>query len=199
MDATIKILDDIYPCVYLFTLGTVKDLGKSMKLDNKFTDNMIVCKYGKTDSLERRTGEHISTYGSIEGCQLMLKYYSYIDPKNITEAENDIKDYMNTIGSHITYENHKELVVLDTKTLNEKVNKQYVTISKVYSGNITELLTKIKELENELTIEKERHKNETLENKYIILEKDKQIEELKSKHEIELLKKELEFMKKGKK
>lgn len=187
------------PCVYLFTMGTVKDLRKSMKLDNKYTDNMIVCKYGKTDSLERRTGEHISMYGSIKGCQLMLKYYSYIDPKNITEAENYIKDQMNAINAHITYENHKELIVLDPKILNDKINTQFIMMAKAFAGNITELQTKLKEQENKLTIDTERHKNEILEKNYIILEKDKQIEDLKNKHEIELLKKELEYMKKGKK
>lgn len=187
------------PCVYLFTLGTVKDLRKSMKLDKKFTDNMVVCKYGKTDSLERRTGEHISTYGTIQGCQLMLKYYSYIDPKNITEAENYIKDQMNAINAHITYENHKELIVLDPKVLNDKVNTHFTMVAKAFAGSIAELQARIKDLENKLTIEQEKHKNEILEKEYIILGKDKEIDGLKDKHEIELLKKELEFMKKGKK
>ncbi|QKF94783.1 BRO N-terminal domain-containing protein [Fadolivirus algeromassiliense] len=187
------------PCVYLFTLGTVKNLRKSMKLDNKFTDNMIVCKYGKTDSLVRRTGEHISTYGSIKGCQLMLRFYSYIDPKNITEAENYIKDQMNAINAHITYENHKELIVLDPKVLNDKINTHFTMMAKAFAGCIAELQAKIKDLENQLLIEKERHKNEMLQNKYVVLEKDREIDELKSKHEIELLKKELEWIKKGNK
>lgn len=178
----------LIPCVYLFTLGTAKDLRNTMKLDAKYSDNMIICKYGKTDNLERRANEHIALYGQIEGCNLMLKYYSYIDPIYITEAENYIKDYMNILNAHIIYEHHKELVALDPKMLNDKISVQYNMVAKKYSGCIAELQNKIKNLENELLLEKQKH---------IISDKDKQIEDLKNKHEIELLKKEIEYMRKN--
>ena len=197
------------PCVYLFTLGTVKDLRESMKLDAKYTDNMVICKYGKTDNLERRTQEHISVYGSIKGSNLMLKYYSYIDPIHITSAENNIKDYMNLINAHIIFENHKELVVLEPKVLNDKINKQYNMVANTFAGSISDLQNKIKHLENELTIIDLKNKQiiedlknkqiiEDLKNKQIIMEKDKQLEDLKNKYEIELLRKELELMKQSK-
>jgi hypothetical protein len=53
------------PCVYLFSLGYVKDLRKSMT---------IVCKYGFTKELARRTSEHITNFTKIKGCDLKLKY-----------------------------------------------------------------------------------------------------------------------------
>ena len=34
-------------CVYLFTIGTVKDLKGSMSIDKKYKDDMVICKYGK--------------------------------------------------------------------------------------------------------------------------------------------------------
>ena len=42
------------PCVYLFSIGKAKDLLK----DDKYSDNDILCKYGCTDDLPRRTNEH---------------------------------------------------------------------------------------------------------------------------------------------
>jgi hypothetical protein len=78
-------------CIYLFTLGTVKDLRKSMNIDPKYTDDMIVCKYGNTNDLHRRTGEHKTTLGKIKKADLKLKYYSYVDTQLITKAENKLK------------------------------------------------------------------------------------------------------------
>ncbi len=194
-------------CIYLFTLGTVKDLRESMSLDDKYSDNMIICKYGKTDSLERRTSEHVAKFGPIDGCNLMLKYYSYIDPQYMTDAENYIRDNMNAIKSHITYEDNKELIAIDKKTLDDKIKMHYGMVEKAFAGNISELQNKIRDLENKLTIENGKHKIELLEkdkqiddlkNKHIILGKDKELEDLKNRHEVELLKMELEFMKKYK-
>jgi hypothetical protein len=192
------------PAVYLFTLGTVKDLRKSMTIDPKYNDDMIVCKYGKTDNLERRAGEHIATYGSIPNCNLMLKYYSYVDPKNITDAENDIKFVMNGIDGHLEYKNHKEIVVLDPKMLHDMISRQYTAITKVYAGTITDLLMKIKNLENELALEKERTGRLLSEKEcqisaknYEILEQKKLVSELSKDIEINNMR--MEIMKlKGK-
>jgi hypothetical protein len=192
------------PAVYLFTLGTVKDLRKSMTIDPKYNDDMIVCKYGKTDNLERRAGEHIATYGSIPNCNLMLKYYSYVDPKNITDAENDIKFVMNGIDGHLEYKNHKEIVVLDPKMLHDMISRQYIAITKVYAGTITDLLMKIKNLENELALEKERTGRLLSEKEcqisaknYEILEQKKLVSELSKDIEINNMR--MEIMKlKGK-
>lgn len=178
------------PCIYLFTLGTAKDLRTSMKIDPKYNDNMVICKYGKTDNLERRTGEHISTYGSIKGSNMALKYYSYIDPIYITEAENDIKEFFNNSGAHLKYDNHVELIIVEPKVLNEKINKQFVSISKVYSGCVANIQTKIENLENKLLIEKEKNEKLILERNLIILEKEKRISELEKEKRISELEKE---------
>lgn len=198
------------PCIYLFTLGHVKDLRKSMNIDAKYADNMIVCKYGKTENLERRISEHITTYKLIGNSNLALKYYSYIDPLHITEAENYIKDQINKLHAHLKYENYKELIVIDQKTFNDTLSQQYTLLCKAFGGSVTDMQSKIKDLENRLTleianhnvelanhkIELANHKTELANHKLEIMEKDRQIEELKNKHEIELLKKELEYMKK---
>jgi hypothetical protein len=58
------------PCVYLFTLGYVKDLRQSLNIDNSFNDESIVAKYGFTKDLSRRTGEHIKSFSKIENVDL---------------------------------------------------------------------------------------------------------------------------------
>lgn len=81
------------PCVYLFILGTVKDLKKTMKINKKYKKDYVVCKYGFTKDLPRRTGEHMKIYGKIKNADLKLKYYSYIVPLYISKAETDICDF----------------------------------------------------------------------------------------------------------
>ena len=65
------------PCVYFFTLGYVKDLREKMKIDNKYKDDQIVSKFGRTISIVRRIPEHETTFGKM--ADLKLKYYSFID------------------------------------------------------------------------------------------------------------------------
>lgn len=186
------------PCVYLFTLATVKELRESMNIDKSYNDDMIVCKYGKTDNLERRIGEHSSTYGSIQGVNLMLKYYSYIDPRHITEGENDIKNFMNAINAQLKYKNHEELIIVDQKMLNNTINKQYIAISKSYAGNITELLEKIRIAEEKVLSERKTNEINLLLKELEISNKDKELANKDNKIcnlENELLRKEIELLK----
>ena len=176
------------PCIYLFTLGYVKDLRESMKINNNIDDNNIICKFGLTKDLKRRTAEHEKTYSSIKGCNLYLKYYSYIDPLHLYSAESDIKKFMDTLKLNILYENKEELVTI-SKDMLKTVEKQYSQISKSYIGHISELLVTIKDLEN--NIEKQ------------MLNYEKKIQELEYQNQIIkincenlLLKKELELSKK---
>lgn len=168
------------PCVYLFTLGQVKDLRSSMKIDSKHKDDDIVAKYGYTKDLARRASEHIATYGKIKGVDLKLKYHAYMDPQYMSQGENDIRMFMDALKINLEYEKHSELVVIP-KDMMKLVDKQYQQIGSNYMGHISELITKIKELENklekqsltyELGLEKVKHENE-------ILKKDTEIIKLK--------------------
>ena len=183
------------PCVYLFTLGTAKDLRNSMKLDSKYSDDMIICKYGMTDSLSRRAPEHNKTYGSIKNVNLHLKYYAYIDQQYISNAESDISDYFDAIGCKIEYEKHKELVALEPNKLNKLVKQQYTNLSTMYAGHIKDLIKKINDLENKLILQEEKHKNEIQAEKHkneIQIDKHKnELQAEKHKNEIEKHKNEI--------
>ena len=182
------------PCVYLFTVNTVKNLRTSMMIDTKYNDDSIVCKYGFTKDLSRRTGEHIDTFKKIDNTELKLKYYSYIDPQYISKGESDIRLFMTALNINLNYENMEELVVIP-KELLSLVQKQYEMIGRNYMGHISEFVTKIKELEDmyekqqlnhTIEMQKVEHNNILLHNK---------LEMQKEKYEHELLKKEMEMMK----
>ncbi len=133
-------------CIYLFTLGTVKDLRKSMNIDPKYTDDMIVCKYGNTNDLHRRTGEHKTTLGKIKKADLKLKYYSYVDTQLITKAENKLKKIIAPYNAELQYEQYAELFVIDNKQLKE-LSEHYKDIGQLFGGQMTESINRIKELE----------------------------------------------------
>ena len=166
------------PCVYFFTLGFVKDLRTSMKIDNKHLDDSVVAKYGFTKDLSRRTSEHMTKYNKIENVNLKCKYYSYIDPQYISKAETDIKDFMSIFNTKFNFDKEDELVIIP-KELMKMVDRQYELIGKSYMGHISELITKIKDLNHQLEILNINH----------------QIELSKSNHQLEMLKKDLEIMK----
>jgi hypothetical protein len=176
--------------VYLFTIGSVKDLKKSMKIDDSFDDDSLVCKWGYTKCLNRRTSEHMKTYGKIKGADLKLKHYSYIDLQYMAEAEKSIKDYVNDFNLGLKYEEHVELLILPQKLINQTKDK-YEHIGNKFAGHVSELITKIKNLENENTmlqkdiimeqknVEAEKQNTRLSEKDNIILQKDKELLELK--------------------
>ena len=182
------------PCIYLFTLNTVKNLRQDMNIDNKYTDDSIVCKYGFTKDLTRRTTEHIETYKKINNVELKLKYYSYIDPQYISKGESDIRLFMNALNINFNYDNMEEIVIIP-KELFHLVQKQYEMIGHNYMGHISELVTKIKDLENKYEKLEINHMLEMQKREHDIILLNNKLEFQKEKYEHELLKKEVALMK----
>jgi hypothetical protein len=175
------------PCVYLFTLGYVKDLRQSMSIDNNIDDNSIVAKYGFTKDLSRRTNEHMKKYGKITNCELKLKTYSYIDPQYMSNAESDIRSCMNALNIHMSYNSETELVTLNSSYMKIALT-QFENISSKYMGHVSELITLLKDSENKNMLEVEKHKNELLIETH---RNDLMVE----RYENMLLKKDMEIMK----
>jgi hypothetical protein len=144
------------PCVYMFILGSVKDLRESMQIDPKYTDDMLIAKYGCTGDLERRTAEHIKTYSSIKGVDLTIKHYSYIDPMYTMQAETDIRGFFNGIEARFEYQASNELVALKP-TLLKMVSDQYRLLSCSYQGHITQMIGQVEDLKRALDMEKTKH------------------------------------------
>jgi hypothetical protein len=57
----------------------IKELRKSMNIDDKYTNDVIVAKSGFTKYLSRKTNEHIIKYSKISTVNLKLEPYFYID------------------------------------------------------------------------------------------------------------------------
>jgi hypothetical protein len=183
------------PCIYLFTLGMAKDLRESMKIDPMYPDDYIVCKYGFAKSLGERAGQHKRTFGRIKGADLKLKLYSYIDPQYISEAETCVRNLMKSLNVHLEYEKTKELIIVD-KELFKTIEMSYDGFGKRYMGHISELVTRLKNLENDM--EKLNMKN-NLEMDQLCRKYETEISQLKielREKEIELREKEIEFGKK---
>ena len=142
-------VSDQIPCIYLFTLGYVKDLRKSMQLSDIYGDDDIVAKYGFTRDLTRRTGEHMKKYGKIKKANLRLMHYTFIDPQYLSNAERDISASVTNFKIRLDYENENELIVIPPN-LEEEIKEKYVGIGRKYVGYTDRQIERNKDLQHEL-------------------------------------------------
>jgi hypothetical protein len=158
------------PCVYLYLIGNAKKL---LDNSNKYKDDDLLCKYGCTDDLPRRSQEHHKTFSKEFGVEIELIYFSIIEAKYIFNAETNITQYFKS--NLVEYKNMIELIVINKKELNQ-IKQHYSMIQNNYIGRYEEMNEKIKRMEKEI-IEFETQ----------LVLKDKEIETLKDKHKIELM------------
>lgn len=175
------------PCIYRFALGKCKDLRKIMNLSPDIPDEFTIIKYGRTNDLSERTSDHIKTYGAIKGVKLERMNYAYIDPKYLSKAEVEIKEFFVDIETQIKYKTHVELVAVNPKH-EKQIARQFKFITDQYAGCVKKLMDRIESMKIE--IETEKLKNENTE-RICKLELEKKDEQ----HKNELLTKELEYMK----
>ena len=180
-------ISDQIPCVYLFTLGYVKDLRESMQLSDVYDDDDVVAKYGFTKDLTRRTGEHIKKYGKIANSILRLKYNTFIDPLYLSNAETDIKLFVDSLQMKLDYEKEDEMIVIPQR-LERQVKQEYALIGTKYVGHNSVLITKIKQLESDLERETSSFENKLMLKNAELKQKDSEIDLIKRDSIIELLK-----------
>lgn len=155
-----------FPCIYLLRLATVKEVRSTFGIAPDIADDLVVYKYGFTEDLSRRIKEHSSGYGKMPGVSIRLSTFHVIDPKYTSDAEGDVREFVETFQKRLQVDGHNELVVLTDKEMNF-VKKQYASIGSRYAGataeltaQISELKARIKELENELAAERLKHVND---------------------------------------
>ena len=209
LGTTYKVIKQVFrcsskttPCIYLLV---VKEEG-----------DKLICKYGFSKDLVRRMKEHKTLFKKEFGKEPTLLYYSIIDIKHMSEAENDISGYF--CNSKYEYGSMEELVIINKSDLNQ-VKMVYQCIENKYIGRYEEIKNEVNELKleivelnnklknsvtdhnHELEILNKKHnhelqmlknKNESelqmLKNKY-----DSEMEMLKNKNELELYKKDIEI------
>jgi hypothetical protein len=184
-------------CIYFFTLGEVKTLRNSMNIDKKYTDDMVVCRYGQTDDLARRASQHKNAFEKIKGVELNLKYYSYVDPQYNSNAESDIRSYFEAFDLGFDFEKNTELIIVKP-TLFKNIEKQFKLISSEYAGHMKDMIKKVEDLKRDIELRNEKEKVKLLEKDNALLEKDKAILEkdkamLEKDNKINMLEKNLEI------
>ena len=140
-----------FPCIYLFSLGTVGSLRETFEINSSFPNDSIVYKYGFTDNLARRMGEHESKYGKLPNVKIVLSSFHMIDPIYTSKAEGDIREECNAYEINLKTKGFKELIVLNKKQL-EHLTKNYCRIGRDYAGHSIELQEQIAKLKEELRI-----------------------------------------------
>lgn len=129
-------------CIYLFSLGTVKTLRKSMKIPKEYPDDSVVYKYGRTGDLDKRTREHQKTYGKIKGVELTLVYHGYIDPEYAPKAETTIAHSMQAMDLTFSYDSYQELVIASSRKY-KHIREQYDTVTELYRGRLKQILDEL--------------------------------------------------------
>jgi hypothetical protein len=149
------------PCVYLFEVGTVGEMRPHFNLDEFKNDNEKVYKYGRTEDMARRAGEHQRTYGKLKGNTFGLSVFSYIDENNASKAEIKLKHYFDNMNVNVVDQRYNELVVMDKKKL-LSMKELYNDIYIHYSGNNKDLVQQMQEMQLNHQIEIQEYANKLL-------------------------------------
>lgn len=146
-------------CIYLLSLNNVKELRDTFNISKNIPDDAIVCKYGKTDDLQRRIKEHQNNYGKLKNVELSVICYSYVDKELITEAENQIKNYFTVNNMKFDFENTNELIIINKDHI-KNTKKTYEFVFSKFSGSMTEIINKMVLMEKNYEIDKIKYENE---------------------------------------
>lgn len=172
-----------FPCIYLLSLGSVKDLRATYFISDAIDDNLVVYKYGCSDNLSRRLSEHKGDYGKDQNVAINVVAYHVVDPKYKFTAESHIRNMFKAYGMSLNVSDRNELVVLDNVKL-EQVKKDYAQTGREYAGATEEMQQQIQNLKLEIQTIQLVHANEKLETE---LRTNKIIYELeKEKYELQL-------------
>lgn len=142
-----------FSCVYLIVIGSVDKLRKKMHISPEMDGSLSICKYGRTNDLTRRMGEHMRLYG----IDITLERFSLIDDHYNSKAELAIKQHFEKLGCFVKYKNHTELIYLNTATKKDTVT-MYNELQTKYAGRFKEIvdeLDRYKEKIQELTMSHE--------------------------------------------
>lgn len=176
------------PVVYLFELGNVKDLRESLNIPQDFKDDQIVVKYGLTQDLKRRTGEHESSFAKVKHAKMSMKYHVYIDPLYLSNAEQDIEHYFIGAHWHLRHAKHTELAAIPEHMLNSIVQLEFKRLGNAYAGKLADLQTQLAneakinaQLQVQIQSQEQAHKtliaDKEAHHKTLIAEKDKAAKE----------------------
>ena len=155
-----------FPAIYLISLGKVAALRETFGISPDVDDECTVYKYGFTDNLERRIGEHQSKYGKLANVSIKLSIFHIVDVKYTSAAESEVRDFFRIFDRHLCVEKYNELVAFPSRQ-HKQIVRQFKFIGDSYIGNsasfqseIQSLKQKIAEMEHANEIKDLVHRNE---------------------------------------
>ena len=178
-----------FPCIYLLSLGKVKELRGTFGIKPEIDDELMVYKYGFTKDINRRLKEHNTDYGKMKNVIIDLELFNYIDPKYTSEAEADIRDIFETYDNSLNISGRNELVVLNKKQL-DRIKKEYTRTGREFAGVSQILQEEIIKLKTELIEMKLKHELEIQQEKMKTHEEKMKTQEEKMKTQEEKIEKE---------
>ena len=157
--------------IYLFAIGKVSDLHDTFVFDtSRHKPNDIVYKYGFTKDIDKRYGQHLRSFGRINGVtSLEHKIFANIDPMFLSKAECKIKNIFSANNWNLADSTYKEIVVIPKSQLNY-VKKTYYDTSELYKANINSMAKQILSLEDKIDKMKLLHQNEVKDKEIQILQ-----------------------------
>jgi hypothetical protein len=130
-------------------------------LENFKDDNDKVYKYGRTEDMARRAGEHQKKYGKLKGNTFGLTVFSYIDETYVSKAETKLRHYFDNMNVNVVDDKYNELVVMNKsklQTMKELYNDMYIH----FSGNNKDLIQQIQEIQLNHQIEMKDYQHRLL-------------------------------------
>jgi hypothetical protein len=155
LNKTINLLNDtsIYaPCLYIISIGKVKDLRVAMNIPERFSDDDMVYKIGYSDNIDRRLNAHRTTYRKINGTTCInLSYIAPLVNCDIRLAESEFKRRLVKMNIKLDYI-HKGIrqteLIVASKNQATEVNNLMFEIAIEYRKKIADI---IQPLEKEIT------------------------------------------------
>lgn len=172
-----------FPCIYLLSLGLVKDLKQTFNIGDDVDGSLIVYKFGRTEDFERRLFELQKQYGKMRNVCINVVFFHTIDIKYLSEAETSVNQFCTNFSKRLLVENYKELVIFNSTELRE-VKNQYKMLGDLYMGATAGLQKQIGDL---------KHENEVLVSKHTAEICLLKLEASERKLEIQTLQHKLEF------
>ncbi len=153
------------PGVYIFMIGTVKELRNKYDLAADIPEDYLLLKFGRTISIERRTKEHKRAFRTptkrpvyedeeehfaditelTQDPTISLVHYAHIDPRNIVAAERMIKEALK--GKLITFQNRTEIIAIPRSEL-PLIEALFLRVKQECSGGIEVLEAAVTEEKN---------------------------------------------------
>ena len=177
-------------CLYLTTLGYVKDVRDEMDIPKRHKDNAVVCKFGISNNVDQRLMQHKRGFRDIHKADVRVKCFGYIDKMYTSKAETELKHELydglladDEISVRLEYKKHTEIVVLTPLQFKHVTQSVYPTLTKKYGQSVARFTQDIEELRRDLEQQQREHQRELQQQQR---EHEKELQHLRDRHGLDI-------------